>query len=171
MRFAAVFLLVMATVLSVVPTPPKQVMDAEIRFVFLPKEVDGSISGFQSHSDIDLEQPERSKFNGSVAVETLKTGIFLRDWHLKGGKYFDKKKYPRITFESEKVFRDDEQLIVDGQLTLKGTTKPLRFLFRTKGNQLIGTATMYTSDFGIHIKKKREENKVEISIVLKVDPD
>ncbi|WP_430966876.1 YceI family protein [Spongiimicrobium sp. 2-473A-2-J] len=166
MKATTLFLLLLSTLASLSPSVPKSVTEAQVSFVFLSKDVDGSISGFESSSDIDLQNLEHSKFSGSVAVETLKTGIFLRDWHLKGGKYFDKKKHPRIHFVSEQVYAEGEDITVKGLLTIKGITKPLDFQFQAKGNRLIGTANLYTSDFGIHIKKKREENKVAIKIVL-----
>lgn len=143
------------------------VQSAEITFHFTSKDVEGSIGGFNSSSMIDLGNLTESKFSGSVQVETLKTGNFLRDWSLKGGKYFDADTHPSILFKSTKISGTTEDTFqVTGNLTLKGTTKPITFTFSRKDNRLIGLASLFTSDFGIHIKDEREENEVDVTVIL-----
>lgn len=142
------------------------IKSAEITFNFVNKDVDGHISGFDSSSSIDFENPENSKFKGSVAVKTIKTGIFLRDWSLKGGKYFDEDEHPKIYFESTDVSKTSDGFSVKGKLTIKSVEKAITMDFKLTGNQLIGTATLFSSDFGINIKKEREDNKVLVKLVL-----
>ncbi|MFC4096721.1 YceI family protein [Euzebyella saccharophila] len=144
-----------------------RVQSAEITFHFTSKDVKGSIGGFNSSSIIDLGNLTESKFSGSVQVETLKTGNFIRDWSLKGGKYFDADAYPSILFKSTKISGNMvDTFQVTGNLTLKGKTKPITFTFTRKDNRLIGLASLFTSDFGIQIKDEREENEVDVTIVL-----
>lgn len=145
------------------------IKSAEITFNFESKDVDGSISGFTSESTIDLENPENSKLKGSVTVKTIKTGIFLRDWSLKGGKYFDEDDYPKIYFESTSVSATSDGFSVKGNVTIKNIDKPLTIVFKKNGNELVGTSALYSSDFGINIKKKHEDNKVTIKMVFKLD--
>ncbi len=145
------------------------IVSAEISFTFMSNGVKGILSGFNSSSTLDLENLEASKFKGSVAVETIKTGNFLRDWSLKGGKYFDADDYPKITFESLSVDKTDNGLTVKGQLTIKETSKQITIGFTQIKNKLIGTTTLFSSDYNINIKKKREDNKVVVSIVLSLD--
>lgn len=145
------------------------IKSAEITFNFESKDVDGSISGFSSESTIDLENPENSKLKGSVRVKTIKTGIFLRNWSLKGSRYFDEDDYPKIYFESTSVSETSDGFSVKGNVTIKNSDKPLTIIFKKNGNELIGTATLFSSDFGINIKKKREDNKVTIKMVFKLD--
>jgi polyisoprenoid-binding protein YceI len=139
---------------------------AEITFTFVSKDVDGSISGFSSSSAIALDNVSTSKFKGSVAVETLKTGNFLRDWSLKGKKYFNADAYPEISFESTSIETTDTGFKVTGDLTLKGKSKPITIDFTQKPDQVIGTTTLFSSDFGINIKKEREDNEVMVNILL-----
>jgi len=54
------------------------IKNAKVTFNFSNNDVDGSFSGFESTSNIDLDNPSNSTFEGSVAVETIKTGNFLR---------------------------------------------------------------------------------------------
>ena len=159
--FAIAFLPVSAQEIKTIPS-------AEISFVFVAKDVDGSIAGFESSSRIDTENITASTFKGSVAVETLKTGNFLRDWSLKGGKYFDADDHPKITFSSTSVTTNGSIINVEGNLTIKGTTKPVSMKFQQKDDQLVGTPSLYSSDFGIDIKKERADNKVEVNMVLQL---
>ncbi len=143
-----------------------EIESAEINFMFVSKDVDGTISGFRSESTIDVNDINNSQFSGSVSVETLKTGNFLRDWSLKGGKYFDEDDHPRIRFESTEVTGHEGGFQVNGQLTIKGTTKDISIEFKRSGNKLIGTTNLYSSDYGIKIKNKREDNLVEVKMIL-----
>ncbi|MGB5226743.1 MAG: YceI family protein [Eudoraea sp.] len=141
---------------------------ARIEFVFVSKDVDGTIEGFESSSKIIPEELTSSVFDGSVAVNTIKTGNFLRDWHLKSSKYFDEEAYPLITFKSMEVTTNKNGLEVIGTITIKGISKSLIWKFEQDGNTLRGSATLYSSDFNINIKKGRQENKVEINIIFEL---
>lgn len=139
-----------------------KITNATIEFEFVDKGVKGTIAGFQSTSKIDWNNMANSFFEGSVAVETLDTNNGLRNWSLKSGKYFDKSDYPRIYFNSSEITKVDNTYLVQGDLTLKGIKKPLTITFEKEGNQLIGKTELYTYDFDIKIKKKREDNLVTV---------
>lgn len=147
----------------------KGISNGEITFTFVSKDVDGSISGFSSSSSIDPENLSASKFQGSVSVETLKTGNFLRDWSLKGKKYFNADAYPEIRFESTSTEPTVTGFRVKGLLTLKGNRKPLILEFTQRGNRLMGTTTLFSSDFGINIKKERQDNEVVVNFLLTLE--
>lgn len=140
----------------------KSITAAEISFEFVSKDVKGTIEGFTSESIIDFDHPEKSTFEGSVAVKTLDTNNSLRNWHLKGRKYFNEDKYPRISFKSESVKVIDNDYLVKGTLRLKGISKPIEIRFTKNANVLEGRTAIYTSDFDITIKKKREDNLVKV---------
>ena len=144
--------------------------DPQISFTFVSKKVDGTISGFTSSSNIDRTNISKSKFKGSVETESLDTGNFLRNWHLRGGKYFDVDTYPTISFESESITENKTGFTVDGQLTMKDTSKPITIIFKEENGRLIGTTTIYSSDFGVEvIKKGRDANKVMVQLSFKVN--
>ena len=143
-----------------------RIASAEITFVYVSNDVDGSISGFESDATINLEDLTQSKFKGSVKVESLKTGNSIRDWSLRRGKYFDAENHPKISFESTSVTINGGNFVVKGDLTIKGTTKPLSIDFTQNEKKLTGIATLYSSDFGIHVKKKKEDNKVKVKMVF-----
>jgi len=167
MKFHSKFLIVFFLAIQLL-NAQQDITSARIEFVFVSKDVDGSIEGFQSLSEISLEELTNSKFEGSVAVGTLKTGNFLRDWHLKSSKYFDEEEYPLITFKSSEVSLVENGFKVVGTITIKGISKNLTWYFDQDGNILRGAATLFSSDFNIHIKKGREDNKVEINLILEL---
>ena len=142
--------------------------EAQIRFEYVYKGTKGTLGDFKSTSNIDLERPEASVFAGSVATETLDTNNGLRNWSLKSRKYFNVKGYPRISFRSTEVKADGNQWVVDGLLTIKGIEKPLQFTFTRSGDRLLGKAELYSSDFDITIKKKREDNLVRIELEFQI---
>lgn len=140
----------------------QQIKNAKISFEFLDKGVKGSIAGFESKSTINWDNLEQSVLEGSVATETLDTNNGLRNWSLKSGKYFDKSDHPRIRYKSSQIQATASGYAVSGTLTIKGIAKPMTINFTREGNRLIGKATVFTSDFDIKIKKKREDNEVAV---------
>ena len=73
---------------------------------------------------------DRAARTGSVDVtidaKSVDTGYPLFNGHLQGDDFFDTAKYPTITFKSDKVkFDGDKVVAVEGNLTIKGITKPV----------------------------------------------
>lgn len=63
----------------------------------------------------------------SIAVEggSLRTGIALRDRHLRGPRFLDAARWPAIRFESTAVCRDAAGWTLRGTLTLRGRSRDL----------------------------------------------
>lgn len=73
---------------------------------------------------------DRAAKSGSVDVtidaKSVNTGSTLFNGHIQAEDFFDTAKYPTITFKSNKVkFDGDKVASVDGDLTVKGVTKPV----------------------------------------------
>jgi polyisoprenoid-binding protein YceI len=73
---------------------------------------------------------DRAAKTGSVDVvidtASVNTGSTLFNGHIQGEDFFDTTKYPTITFKSNKFKFDGDKLVaVDGNLTIKGITKPV----------------------------------------------
>ena len=63
-----------------------------------------------------------------VVIDTtsVNTGSTVFNGHIQGEDFFDTAKYPTATFKSTKVrFEGDKPVAVDGELTIKGVTKPV----------------------------------------------
>lgn len=73
---------------------------------------------------------DRAAKTGSVDVvidaKSVNTGYALFNGHIQDEDYFNSAKYPTITFKSTAVrFDGDKPVSVDGNLTIKGVTKPV----------------------------------------------
>lgn len=73
---------------------------------------------------------DRAAKSGSVNVvidaKSVDTGYSVFNGHIQGEDYFDTAKYPTITYKSTKLNFDGDKLAsVDGNLTIKGITKPV----------------------------------------------
>ncbi|QDX80281.1 polyisoprenoid-binding protein [Denitratisoma sp. DHT3] len=61
-----------------------------------------------------------------VDAKSVSTGSALFNEHIQGEDYLDTAKYPTATFKSTKVtFEGDKPARIEGNLTLKGITKPV----------------------------------------------
>lgn len=73
---------------------------------------------------------DREAKSGSVDVtidaKSVNTGSTLFNGHIQGEDYFNTEKFPTITFTSSTVkFDGDKVTAVDGNLTIKGVSKPV----------------------------------------------
>lgn len=89
----------------------------------------GAFKGLEGVIEFDKANPDKSKFDISVASATVNTDNNSRDNHLRKEEYFDVEKYPKITFKSEKMVSKGNGFSVTGKLTIKGTVKDISFPF------------------------------------------
>ena len=61
-----------------------------------------------------------------IDTQSVDTGYATFDEHIQGEDFLDTARYPTATFKSTKVvFKGDQPVKVEGNLTLKGVTKPV----------------------------------------------
>jgi polyisoprenoid-binding protein YceI len=110
---------------------------------------------------ISIDDADASKSSFTLTLQTTKidTGNKQRDDHLKGPDFFNAVQFPTITFKSTQVKKSEAGYEVTGDLTLKGTTKPITFTITQTGTgkmgqkELIGfetTVDVKRSDFGMN---------------------
>jgi len=62
----------------------------------------------------------------TIDMKSVNTGFEVFDGHIQGEDFFDTAKFPTATFKSTKVvFEGDKPKSVEGNLTIKGVTKPV----------------------------------------------
>lgn len=66
-----------------------------------------------------------SVLKAEIQVASIDTGIEARDNHLRSADFFDVEQYPTLTFTSTSFEINGEDLTIEGELTLHGTTKPV----------------------------------------------
>lgn len=62
---------------------------------------------------------------GSVAADSISVKDENLAAHLKAPDFFDTERFPQVTFNSTLIRTDGGELIVDGELTIKGITRPI----------------------------------------------
>ena len=84
--------------------------------------VRGSFHSFEGK----IEAGDSVVLEGAVTVDSINTGDENRDGHLKAPDFFDVAQYPQITFHSTGGdSTDDGRVTLDGEITIKGITKPI----------------------------------------------
>lgn len=62
----------------------------------------------------------------TIDMKSVDTGFPVFDEHIQGADFLDTAKFPTATFKSTKVnFKGDKPATVEGNLTIKGVTKPV----------------------------------------------
>jgi len=73
----------------------------------------------------DDQDPTKSTVNATIDVTGVDTGVPNRDNDLKSARFFDVANNPKATFASTSVEKNGSNLKVNGNLTIKGITKPV----------------------------------------------
>jgi polyisoprenoid-binding protein YceI len=77
---------------------------------------------------LDEDIPANSTGSFSIGVASLSTGVEQRDGHLRSADFFDADNHPTATFTATRVEpRGGSDFAVTGDLTIRGTTKPVTF--------------------------------------------
>jgi polyisoprenoid-binding protein YceI len=83
--------------------------------------VKGRAAGFTG-SIVGGRQPS---IDGSVPVASLTTYDETRDGHLQSPDFFDAERHPELRFASTSVEQEGDEVVVTGDLTIKGVTRPV----------------------------------------------
>jgi polyisoprenoid-binding protein YceI len=65
------------------------------------------------------------RLEGAVKADSIVVKDENLAAHLKSPEFFDTDRYPEVSFASTLVRAEDGELIVDGELTIKGQTRPI----------------------------------------------
>jgi polyisoprenoid-binding protein YceI len=74
---------------------------------------------------VTTENPEETKATATVQVTSIDTNQADRDNHLRTGDFFAADQFPTIEFESTGLRHDGTDFLLDGNLTIRGVTKPV----------------------------------------------
>jgi polyisoprenoid-binding protein YceI len=80
------------------------------------------------------EDPLQSSVTATIQTESVFTGQPDRDKHLRTGDFFEVAKYPTIEYRSTGIKSfDGNEFVLEGELTIKGITKPVDLLVEFEG--------------------------------------
>lgn len=83
--------------------------------------------GVKSATIVAPENPLEATVEASVDVTSVDTKDEGRDQHLRSAEFFDIENYPTMDFRSTGVRLEGGDMLVDGDLTIRGITKPTTF--------------------------------------------
>jgi polyisoprenoid-binding protein YceI len=83
-----------------------------------------------------IEGGDRPSIKGTVDVTSLTTFDETRDEHLRSPDFFDVARNPAVVFESNAVRLQGDELLVEGDLEMRGVARPV-----TLRGEVVGTET------------------------------
>ncbi|MEI7743314.1 MAG: YceI family protein [Chloroflexota bacterium] len=90
--------------------------------------VRGKFAGVSGSISVVEADPTASTGSFSIDVASLNTGVEQRDGHLRSADFFDAANHPNATFTVGSVSaRGGDDYSVTGDLTIRGTTRPVTF--------------------------------------------
>ncbi len=85
----------------------------------------GTFTKFTGSLALDDKDVTKSTVNIDIDAASIDTANAKRDEHLRSADFFDVAKFPKLTFRSTKVEKKGDGLSVTGDLTIRGTTRPV----------------------------------------------
>jgi polyisoprenoid-binding protein YceI len=145
-------------------------------------KVRGSFNDFEGGGYFDATSPEKSHLDVKIKAHSIDTRNPDRDAHLRSNDFFDMDQFPEIHFVSTSVEAVKAgEYRVNGDLTIKGITKPVSIDFEYTGaavdpyqNQRVGfegSVTVNRKDWGINWNAALEAGGVLIgeNVVLEFE--
>ena len=123
-----------------------------------------------------------SRVDVSVDLNSINTGTVDRDNHLRSSDFFEVENHPTMTFASTGVVeKAPGELVVQGDLTIKGVTKPVTVDFEYTGTAvdpygnlrigLEGTTTINRKDFGVSWNSALDRGGVVVGNMVEITID
>ncbi|SDH03444.1 Polyisoprenoid-binding protein YceI [Sinosporangium album] len=107
---------------------------------FTLRWVRGSFSRFGGEISVSEDIP-RSTATGLIDMASLDTGDAARDEFLRSENFFDVGTFPHMVYTSRRISGGGRELTVDGELTLRRSTAPIRLKVRWRGDGKAGPGT------------------------------
>ncbi|AZA11206.1 YceI family protein [Corynebacterium gerontici] len=137
------------------------------------------VRGHFNDAEATITIGEDSTVNGTVQSASIDTGNAERDAHVRGEDFFHVEEFPTITFESTEISINGNEAKVKGNLTIKGTTKPVTFNVEINGvaedpfgNTRLGfeaSTKINRKDFGIDFNAPLNTGGMLVSEEIKLE--
>jgi polyisoprenoid-binding protein YceI len=134
----------------------------------------GSFSG----EIVTAAQFADSTVTATVDATSVDTGNAQRDGHIRTADFFEVETYPTWEFRSTAIRGGGDEYELDGELTIKGVTRPVTFALEVNGfgpdafggvrAGFSATTTINRSDFGVDISMPLDGGGVVVSEKVQV---
>jgi len=134
----------------------------------------GNFDTIKGTLNINEKDITKSKLSVTVDIASIDTDNQERDDHLRSPDFFNVEKHPQMTFVSTKVKKKGKgQLLVTGDLTIRGVTKPVTLTVEGPTDEIKGpwgnwhtgfaaTGKINRTDFGLTWNKALESGGVVV---------
>jgi polyisoprenoid-binding protein YceI len=82
---------------------------------------------------VTAENPLDSKVTATIDATSFHTRQEQRDAHVKGEDFLHVEQFPELTFTSTGIRHEGEAFLLDGDLTIRGVTKPVTLELEVNG--------------------------------------
>jgi polyisoprenoid-binding protein YceI len=148
-----------------------QIKDKEYAIRFETRWAEGTFKGLRGTINFDQNNLNQSGFDVTIDVNTINTGNSLKDKHAKAESFFYADKFPLIKFQSIKIEKSGNSYSVNGNLTIKQTTKnvSIPFSFENTNNEgkFKGNFSINRSDYDLKKMGVGETIKIELVVPVK----
>lgn len=145
--------------------------------------VDGRFDKYDGIYKGPSDHIEKGAFHFKVAAATVNTGIEMRDKHLASADFFDAEKHDTFLFDSTRITKvkgSENQYKLEGNITIKGITKPITFDLTYgghlkddgNGNQKLGfqaKATLNRFDFDVAYDPNGQAIAKDIALTINLE--
>jgi polyisoprenoid-binding protein YceI len=131
--------------------------------------VSGKLSGLKADIRFDPAALDASSIRATVDVGTIKTGIALRDRHLRSDDYFDVARFPTILLRCDRFQSlGDDRHLGACEITMRGVKRrvDVPFTFRDEGGsgRFAGEITLDRTDFGVGGRSRFVASEVVVRV-------
>jgi polyisoprenoid-binding protein YceI len=120
-----------------------------------------------------------SSVTATIDADSIDTGNDQRDGHVRSADFFDVANHPQWTYRSTGVRVDGDEIVVDGELTIKGVTRsvPLKLEVGGFGPDAFGgtragfsaSTSIDRNDFGVDIKMPMDGGGVVVGDKVQIN--
>jgi polyisoprenoid-binding protein YceI len=157
--------------------PTHSEVSFSVRHLMVSK-VRGTFTGFSGAITI-ADDPLQSSVAASVDMSSIDTRDANRDAHLRSADFFHVEDHPNMTYRSTSVRPDGDSYAVDGELTLRGVTRPIQLNLEFNGvsaDPWGGTRAGFSAateinrrDFGVDITMPLDGGGVVVGDKVKIE--
>jgi polyisoprenoid-binding protein YceI len=123
--------------------------------------------------------PEASSVVATIEAASIDTHVDARDAHLRSADFLDVEHHPQLHFRSTAVRRDGVSWALDGDLTIRGTTRPVTLALDYLGSTTLGdgqdrasfsaTTRIERDDFGLTWNQAVETGGVVVGRTVTIE--
>ena len=128
---------------------------------------------------VTAETPENSSVTATIDLASIDTRQEQRDAHIRSADFFDVENHPQMTFRSTAVRTDGADWFIDGELSVKGNTKPVTLALELNGfgpdafggyrAGFSGKTEISRSEFGVDIQMPMDGGGVVVADKIVVE--